>query len=176
MCDHREKRPAAKSPRESLVTRCRLPLVARLQRQAPPVRPTHRAVVARPGHQSLLTLAASGRRPRLALSGARRWWHPARRMILWLLASAAVRVAALYGTLTRAPAVLLGPKRLDGHRKHLWLRGAGRRREKTANQHAKPSVRSLVDEPPNSSSNGAPETCRRKCFRRTRSGRAPPPL
>ena len=53
----------------------------------------------------------------IAARSTRRQWHPATGVVLWLLAS----VAALCGTLTRVPAVLLDVKRLEYHRKRLWL-------------------------------------------------------
>ena len=100
-----------------------------------------RRIVALPGSRIERLCAC---RYDVGLSYARQRFHSAARVVpCWLLASDAVRVAALRVTVTNMPAVILDAERLERHRKGLWLRRAGRSRVATANQYARPSIGSL---------------------------------
>ena len=76
----------------------------------------------------------------VAVSCARRRRHPAARVIPRLLATVAVRVAAMCRTIMRVPAVPLDAERLDRHRKRLCLRNAGRGLANGAYQYNRPSI------------------------------------
>src|ERR1035441_1787439 len=61
----------------------------------------------------------------VAARSTRRQWHPAGRAVFWLLASEAMRLAAVRATLMRVATVPLDVERLERHRKRCWLRCAG---------------------------------------------------
>ena len=107
---------------------------------------------------------------------ARRRRHPAARVIPRLLATVAVRVAAMCRTLPRVPAVPLDAEPQERHRKRLRLRSTCCSRGNAACRYARPSIRPLVGAPPlaNAPSNRTRQICRRECSRRMSRGRAPP--
>ena len=112
----------------------------------------------------------------VAVSCARRRRHPAARVIPRLLATVAVRVAAMCRTLPRVPAVPLDAEPQERHRKRLRLRSTCCSRGNAACRYARPSIRPLVGAPPlaNAPSNRTTEICRRDCSRRVSRGRSPP--
>jgi hypothetical protein len=101
------------------------------------------------------------------VSYARRQWHPAVRVVLWLLASVTMHEVALGWALMRVPAVLLEAEWQEQRAKRLSLQSGGHSHGNAAWQYAQPSLRALVGAPPSANALSDPETemCRRECSR-----------